>query len=116
MHVYKAKPKQELANDKGRGGGKGEMACRYFARAASEAVGKGKRYFMEQVRDQDNATDLVALPCLPNIAFLLWRIVQSPRPPSSASLEPTGPGCVDLAWRCVARDVEMKFPARVGCQ
>lgn len=44
MHVYKATPKEYL-------GGKGKLPpCRYFARAASEAVGRGKRYFMEQAR------------------------------------------------------------------
>lgn len=41
--MYKATPKV--------GGAKGskKAAIRYFARAASEAVGRGKRYFMEQV-------------------------------------------------------------------
>lgn len=45
MHVYKATPKVQS------GGAKGskKAAIRYFARAASEAVGRGKRYFMEQV-------------------------------------------------------------------
>lgn len=38
MHVYKATPKEKKAG-----------ASRYFARAASEIVGRGKRYFMEQV-------------------------------------------------------------------
>ena len=44
MHVYKATPKEAV-------GSKGKAAVsRYFARAASEAVGRAKRYFMEQVR------------------------------------------------------------------
>ena len=44
MHVYMATPKESVGP--GRGEGKG---TRYFARAASEVVGRGKRYFMEQV-------------------------------------------------------------------
>ena len=44
MHVYKATPK-EAVGSKGKAG-----ASRYFARAASEASGRRKRYFMEQVR------------------------------------------------------------------
>lgn len=50
MHVYKATPKEAVgdkAKSKAAGG-----ATRYFARAASEIAGRGKRYFMEQVYRQ----------------------------------------------------------------
>lgn len=42
--MYKATPHQGR-EDKGK-----VSTSRYFARAASEAVGRGKRYFMEQAR------------------------------------------------------------------
>lgn len=45
VHVYKATPKEQGARGV-------PAASRYFARAASEVVGRGKRYFMEQVRDR----------------------------------------------------------------
>lgn len=44
--MYKATPKQTVG---GAGGRKKAGASRYFARAASEIVGRGKRYFMERV-------------------------------------------------------------------
>lgn len=49
MHVYMATPKESVGG--GRGKGKAGGGARYFARAASEIVGRGKRYFMEQVCD-----------------------------------------------------------------
>lgn len=45
VHVYRATPKQSAVGGKGRK----PAACRYFARVASETVGRGKRYIMEQV-------------------------------------------------------------------
>ncbi|CAN0448980.1 unnamed protein product, partial [Ectocarpus sp. 12 AP-2014] len=50
VHVYKATPK-EAVGDKTKGKAAGG-ATRYFARAASEIAGRGKRYFMEQVNRQ----------------------------------------------------------------
>lgn len=50
VHVYKATPK-EAVDDKIKGKAAG-AATRYFARAASEIAGRGKRYFMEQVYRQ----------------------------------------------------------------
>ncbi|CAN0545808.1 unnamed protein product, partial [Ectocarpus sp. 12 AP-2014] len=47
VHVYKATPK-EAVDDKTKGKAAGG-ATRYFARAASEIAGRGKRYFMEQI-------------------------------------------------------------------
>ncbi|CAM9770317.1 unnamed protein product, partial [Ectocarpus sp. 13 AM-2016] len=47
VHVYKATPK-EVVGDKTKGKAAGG-ATRYFARAASEIAGRGKRYFMEQI-------------------------------------------------------------------
>lgn len=45
--MYMATPKESVRA--GRGSGKAGGGTRYFARAASEVVGRGKRYFMEQV-------------------------------------------------------------------
>lgn len=45
VHVYRATPKQIAVGSKG----KTQAPCRFFARVASEIVGKGKRYIMEQV-------------------------------------------------------------------
>lgn len=43
--MYKATPKLNAVGSKSNK----QAASRYFARAASESVGRGKRYFMEQV-------------------------------------------------------------------
>ena len=65
VHVYKATPKGSV-------GGKGAAPSRYFARAASEAVGRGKRYFMEQVK-MSRPFHLIVLCLLETPPFSCWK-------------------------------------------